>query len=134
MEPMSKAQECLIKCLRISGMDLAQIAEIVEMLWEDEATIEMLECLTQHPTIDQVKIFSMACEIAQKNKRHSPNPNEDRMCPIYGKVIAGELCYETALCMQGLFHISSVPESVHIKLKFADAKKVCSECPYGNMD
>ncbi len=59
---------------------------------------------------------------------------DDRMCPIYEKVISEILCYETAMCMQGYFHISSVPESVHIKPKFHDAKKICLECPYENMD
>ena len=61
-------------------------------------------------------------------------PYDDRLCPIYQKVIDGELCYETAMCMQGFFHISSVPESVHIKLKFHEAKKICVECPYGDME
>lgn len=61
-------------------------------------------------------------------------PDDDRMCPIYQKVIDGELCYETAMCMQGLFTIHSVPESVHIKLKFLEAKKICIECPYGDME
>ena len=61
-------------------------------------------------------------------------PDDDRMCPLYEKVIYGELCYETALCMQGQFHISSVPEADYIKLKFEDAKKICIECPYGDME
>ena len=68
MEIMSKAQECLIKCLRISGMTIAQIIEIVEMLWEEDATLEMLEHLTLNPTLDQAKIYSIACEISQKHK------------------------------------------------------------------
>ena len=28
-------------------------------------------------------------------------PQDDRECPIYAKIIDGELCYETAMCMQG---------------------------------
>ena len=60
-------------------------------------------------------------------------PYDDRMCPIYQRVIDGELCYETALCMQGLFHISSVPEADYIRLSFEDAKKICTQCPYGDM-
>lgn len=60
-------------------------------------------------------------------------PSDDRMCPIFKRVIDGELCYEIAFCMQGLFNISSVSESVHIKLKFQEAKKICMECPFGDM-
>ena len=59
---------------------------------------------------------------------------DDRMCPIYQEEISEIICYETAMCMSGFFHISSLPESVHIKLKFADAKRICQECPYSNMD
>ena len=61
-------------------------------------------------------------------------PADDRMCPIYERVIDGELCYETAMCMQGLFHISSVPEADYIKFRFEDAKRICLECPYGDME
>ena len=61
-------------------------------------------------------------------------PYDDRMCPIYGKVIDGELCYETALCMQGLFKLSSVPESKDIKLDAETARKSCTNCPYADMD
>ena len=68
MEAMNKAQECLIKCLRISGMTMAQIVEIVEMLWEEDATLEMLERITKEPTLDQASLFSIAREISEKTK------------------------------------------------------------------
>ena len=61
-------------------------------------------------------------------------PYDDRSCPIYGKVIDGELCYETALCMQGLFKLSSVPEAKDIKMGAEDAKKTCTNCPYADME
>lgn len=61
-------------------------------------------------------------------------PYDDRKCPIYDKVIDGELCYETALCMQGLFKLSSVPESKDIKLDLDEAKKICVNCPYADME
>lgn len=60
-------------------------------------------------------------------------PYDDRACPIYQRAIDGELCYETALCMQGLFKLSSVPESTEIKLPNEIAKKTCQECPYSDM-
>ena len=56
------------------------------------------------------------------------------MCPIYGKVICSELCYETAMCMQGFFKLSSVPESREIDLDLSEARKICTNCPYGNME
>ncbi len=47
-------------------------------------------------------------------------PYDDRFCPIYKEIIDGELCYETALCMQGQFKISSIPESVNITVLFCE--------------
>ena len=61
-------------------------------------------------------------------------PNDNRTCPIYNKVIDGELCYETAMCMQGFFKIASVPESKDIKLDLDEAKKICVNCPYSDME
>jgi hypothetical protein len=61
-------------------------------------------------------------------------PDNDRKCPIYEKVIDGELCYETALCMQGFFKLSSVPESKDIKLAIDEARKICVNCPYSDME
>ena len=66
MEIMSKAQSCLIRCLRLSGMTMGQIIDILEMVWEEEATIEMLEQLTKEPTLDHAKLYSIACEISKK--------------------------------------------------------------------
>lgn len=59
-------------------------------------------------------------------------PNEDRKCPIYDGVISGEVCYETAMCMQGFFKLSSVPEAKDIKLVLDEARKICVNCPYGD--
>lgn len=61
-------------------------------------------------------------------------PYDDRYCPIYGKVIDGEICYETALCMQGLFKLSSVPESKDIILEEEQARQTCLACPHSDME
>ncbi|MCR5635883.1 MAG: hypothetical protein K6F76_01705 [Clostridiales bacterium] len=61
-------------------------------------------------------------------------PYDDRNCPIYDKIIDGELCYETALCMQGQFVISSVPETVDIKISLEKAREICQKCEYANME
>ena len=31
-------------------------------------------------------------------------------CPVYGREIDPDLCYESLLCLGGMFKISSVPE------------------------
>ena len=69
MEIMSKAQACLIRCLRISGMDMGQIIEILEMVWSEESTIEFLEELTQNPTLEHKTLYSIAAEISKKYER-----------------------------------------------------------------
>ena len=61
-------------------------------------------------------------------------PNDDRSCPIYDKIIDGELCYETAMCMQGFFKISSVPESNEIIFDLEQARSICNKCPYADME
>ena len=66
MEIMSKAQACLIRSLKLSGMNISQIIDILEMVWDEEATIEMLEQLTKKPTLNPAKLYSIASEISQK--------------------------------------------------------------------
>ncbi|MGN0114610.1 MAG: hypothetical protein ACI396_04745 [Acutalibacteraceae bacterium] len=61
-------------------------------------------------------------------------PYDDRMCPIYGKIIDGELCYETALCMQRQFKISSVPETKEMVFQEEKAREICTNCMYSKMD
>ncbi len=55
-------------------------------------------------------------------------------CPLYGKDIDIELCYETALCMQGLFKPTSVPEIKSITVDMNEAKKLCNKCPHSDME
>ena len=61
-------------------------------------------------------------------------PYDDRKCPIYDKIIDGELCYETAMCMQGMFKLSSVPEANEIVLDEKTARETCNHCPYSDME
>jgi hypothetical protein len=61
-------------------------------------------------------------------------PYDDRECPIYGKVIDGELCYETAMCMQGIFKLSSVLEAKNIVMDSETARRVCNGCEYADVD
>ncbi len=66
--------------------------------------------------------------------KNSITPQNDRKCPIYEKMIDGELCYETAMCMQGLFKLSSVPEAVDIKIQYDAARQICKDCRFSDMD
>ena len=50
-------------------MTIAQISEIVEMLWEEDVTIEMLQKLTESPTLDHKKLYSIALEISKKRRQ-----------------------------------------------------------------
>ena len=59
--------------------------------------------------------------------------HNDRMCPIYGKEIVGELCYETTLCMQEYFKLSSVPELADIVCDMDTARKTCIDCPHNDL-
>ena len=68
MEIMSEAQACLIRCLRLSGMGMGQIIEILEMVWDEETTIEFLEELTQNPTLDHKTLYSIASKVFKKYK------------------------------------------------------------------
>ncbi len=64
-------------------------------------------------TYNSVVKIAAECEA---NKGSTLTPYDDRECPIFDKIIDGELCYETTLCMQGQFIISSVPEAVNINI------------------
>ena len=68
MEIMSEAQACLIRCLRLSGMDMGQIVEILEMVWPEEATLEFLEELTHNLTLDHKTLYSIASKVFEKYK------------------------------------------------------------------
>lgn len=61
-------------------------------------------------------------------------PQDDRECPIYAKVIDGELCYETAMCMQGLFKLTSLPEIADLEIPIDTARKICKGCKYADME
>jgi hypothetical protein len=60
-------------------------------------------------------------------------PYDNRECPIYGREIDGELCYESALCLAKFFKVSSVPELSEIN-DIEGARKICNDCPCSNME
>lgn len=82
MEIMSKAQACLIRCLRISGMTMAQIIDILELVWEETATLQMLEQITKEPTLDQAKLYSIACEISDRRLRMLDTNGKEKVSTV----------------------------------------------------
>ena len=60
-------------------------------------------------------------------------PNDDRFCPVFNKVIDGELCYEANMCLSGLFKPSSVSELDSVK-DIEGSRKLCSECKYNDTE
>ena len=60
------------------------------------------------------------------------NYENDHYCPVYGKVISIDLCYDSLCCLKGLFKISSTKELVKIE-NIDEATKICENCPYSNL-
>lgn len=59
------------------------------------------------------------------------NRPDEMVCPICDKMISEIICYETIMCLSGLFTLSSVPE-MHITDRKA-AKAICDNCPYSDI-
>ena len=59
--------------------------------------------------------------------------NADHYCPAYKKIISINLCYDSLMCLAGMFKISSTKELMEID-NIEEAKKVCRECPYSDLD
>ncbi len=57
---------------------------------------------------------------------------ENRYCPIAGKEITEDVCYEVVMCLTSGFSPSSVPE-VEFKAD-KETLRICSNCQYGDWD
>ena len=53
----------------------------------------------------------------------------DHYCPAYKKVICADLCYDSMMCLNRFFKVSSTKELEEIK-DFEAARVICSKCPY----
>lgn len=56
----------------------------------------------------------------------------DHFCPAYNKVISADLCYDSLMCLNGSFKISSTKELLEIE-DIERAKKVCESCKYSEL-
>ena len=53
-------------------------------------------------------------------------------CPVYRKPISGDLCYDSLMCLNRTFKVSSVEELTEIR-DIEAARKICAECPYSEL-
>ena len=56
----------------------------------------------------------------------------DHFCPVYGKIIDADLCYDSLSCLSGEFKISSTKELAEIA-DIETARAVCRACPYSDL-
>ena len=68
MSILSKEQKLLTRYLSATGMTLVERMLVSGMLWEEEATIEMLLYISKTRETDPDKLYSIACEISAKYK------------------------------------------------------------------
>ena len=45
--------------------------------------------------------------------------NADHFCPVYGRVISADLCYDSLCCLSGEFRIESTKELLELKGEIA---------------
>ena len=66
---LTEAQKVLIDYLCSLKMPRAEGMCIIMMLWEEEATMEMLGYIAETKETDQAKLYSIASEISQKHRK-----------------------------------------------------------------
>ena len=59
--------------------------------------------------------------------------DKEHECPVYGKVIDPDLCYDSAICLMGCVKVGALAELGPIK-DIENARKICRECPYSDMN
>lgn len=56
----------------------------------------------------------------------------DHYCPVYKREICADLCYDSLMCLNRHFKISSTRELNEVK-DIEEARKVCASCPYSEL-
>ena len=65
--------------------------------------------------------------------KNKVNHEEEHMCPVYGEIISPDLCYDSAMCLTGLFRIESTKELDDVP-NIEEARKICKACDYSDME
>jgi hypothetical protein len=53
-------------------------------------------------------------------------------CPVYKKVISADLCYDSLMCLNRSFKISSTKELLEVQ-DIDSARKTCVQCQYSEL-
>lgn len=56
----------------------------------------------------------------------------DHYCPVYGRTIEADLCYDSLMCLNGSFKVSSTKELQEVE-DIENARNVCMACPYSEL-
>lgn len=56
----------------------------------------------------------------------------DHYCPVYNKIIDADLCYDSMMCLNRSFKISSTKELSAIK-DIEAAREICIKCKYAGL-
>ncbi len=61
------------------------------------------------------------------------NHEEEHNCPVYGRVISPDLCYDSAMCLLGFFKVESTRELGEVS-DIEAAREICKSCEYSDME
>lgn len=53
-------------------------------------------------------------------------------CPVYQRKISADLCYDSLLCLGGLFKVESTKELSEVK-NIDEARTICEDCAYSDL-
>lgn len=56
----------------------------------------------------------------------------NHFCPVYGREIEPDLCYESIMCLGKMFKTSSLKELDEVE-DIEKARENCKNCPYSEM-
>ena len=57
----------------------------------------------------------------------------DRHCPVFGRTIDCDLCYESVMALSKAVRVESVPELNEVK-DIESARILCNKCKYSNLE
>ena len=56
----------------------------------------------------------------------------DHYCPVYERIVCPDLCYDSLMCLNGTFQISSTEELSAVP-DIAKARERCANCQYSEL-
>lgn len=56
----------------------------------------------------------------------------DHYCPVYKRKICADLCYDSLMCLNRCFKVSSTKELAEVE-DIEEARKICAECKYSEL-